>query len=176
MDYILLKEILAYNGVIKIASNGEVTAGRGAAISISQESPIYQRTTLLAHEGWHGIYFSDEDFRNTVASIYYTIDPNTLAYLRNYFRVTPTLNYDVNDDYLMKNEFMAYMLQQSVQQTASYFVNRAHGRHSQDLIKKDADYIINTEGSGFESASRLLDEYVSDRWNLNAGRVWMITR
>ena len=173
---LLLKEILAYNGVIKIASNGEVTAGRGAAISISQESPIYQRTTLLAHEGWHGIYFSDEDFRNTVASIYYTIDPNTLAYLRNYFRVTPTLNYDVNDDYLMKNEFMAYMLQQSVQQTASYFVNRAHGRHSQDLIKKDADYIINTEGSGFESASRLLDEYVSDRWNLNAGRVWMITR
>ncbi|MBQ9206467.1 MAG: hypothetical protein IJ158_07095 [Treponema sp.] len=173
---LLLKEILAYNGVIQILSNGEVVAGSGAVISISQESPVYLRTTFIAHEGWHGIFFIDEDFRNTVASLYYTIDPDTLAYLRRYFQVTPTLNYDVNDDYLMKNEFMAYLLQRPVSQTAQYFVDMAKRDHSQQLAKRQADYIISTGGAGFEGAARLLDEYVSDRWNLNAGRVWLITR
>ena len=173
---LLLREILAYNGIIKISSGGEVTAGNGAVISISQESQAYLRTTFIAHEGWHGIYFIDEEFRNTVASIYYTIDRRTLAYLRRYFQVTPSLNYDVNDDYLMKNEFMAYLLQRPLSQTASYYVDMAKREHSQQLAKNEADYIIETAGSGFESAATLLDEYVSDRWNLNAGRVWMISR
>ena len=173
---LLLREILAYNGIIKISSGGEVTAGSGAVISISQESQAYLRTTFIAHEGWHGIYFIDEEFRNTVASIYYTIDRRTLAYLRRYFQVTPSLNYDVNDDYLMKNEFMAYLLQRPLSQTASYYVDMAKREHSQQLAKNEADYIIETAGSGFESAATLLDEYVSGRWNLNAGRVWMISR
>lgn len=173
---LLLKEILARNGVIKIASNGGISGGTGAVISISQESPLYLRETFIAHEGWHGIFFIDEEFRNAVASIYYTMDQRTLAYLRKYFQVTPTLNYDVNDDYLMKNEFMAYLLQQPVSSTAAYFVNMARRNHSQSLAKSEADYIISTNGIGFESAAALLDEYVSDRWNLNAGRVWLISR
>lgn len=173
---LLLKEILVYNGVIQILSDGQVVGGSGAVISVSQESPLYLRTTFIAHEGWHGIFFIDEEFRNAVASVYYTIDSQTLAYLRRYFQVTPSLNYDVHDDYLMKNEFMAYMLQRPVSQTASYFVDMAKREHSQQLAKHEADYIIETEGTGFEGASRLLDEYVSDRWNLNAGRVWLISR
>lgn len=173
---LLLREILLENGIIKFDSNDGFAGGRGAVISISQESPDYLRTTFIAHEGWHGIFFIDEDFRNTVASIYYTIDQDTLAYLRRYFQVTPTLNYDVNDDYLMKNEFMAYMLQRPVSVVAKYFVDMAKREHSQQLAKKYADYIIQTGGIGFESAATLLDEYVSDRWNLNAGRVWLITR
>ena len=173
---VLLREILAHNGIIVLSSNGEIKAGKGAVISISQESPLHLRTTFIAHEGWHGIFFIDENFRNTVASIYYTIDQQTLAYLRRYFQVTPSLNYDVNDDYLMKNEFMAYLLQRPLSQTAAYFVDMAKREHSQQLAKSEADYIIATGGQGFESAATLLDEYVSDRWNLNAGRVWLITR
>ena len=173
---LLLKEILVHNGVIRVLADGEVAAGSGAVISISQESPSYLRAQFIAHEGWHGIFFIDEDFRNTVASIYYTLDYDTLAYLRRYFQVTPSLNYDVNDDYLMKNEFMAYMLQRPVSETAGYFVEMARREHSQQLAKRQADYIISTGGAGFEGAARLLDEYVSDRWNLNAGRVWLVTR
>ena len=82
----------------------------------------------------------------------------------------------MNDDYLMKNEFMAYLLQRPLSQTAAYFVDMAKREHSQQLAKSEADYIIATGGQGFESAATLLDEYVSDRWNLNAGRVWLITR
>lgn len=172
----LLREILLKNGIIIEESDGKISAGKGALISISQESPMYLRTTFIAHEGWHGIYFVDEDFRNTVASIYYTLDEKTLAYLKKYFQVTPSLNYDVNDDYLMKNEFMAYMLQRPLSATEKYFVDMAGRAHSQKWAKEEADYVIETNAAGFVSAATLLDQYVSGRWNLSAGRVWLVSR
>ena len=175
----LLREILIKNGVLIEEPDGKISAGKGAVISISQESPAYLRTTFIAHEGWHGIYFADEEFRNAVVAIYYTLetqDSETLAYLKKYFQVTPTLNYDVNDSYLMQNEFMAYMLQRPLSATEKYFVDMASRYHSQKWAKKEADYIIGTNAAGFVSAATLLDQYVSERWNLNAGRVWLITR
>ena len=175
----LLREILIKNGVLIEETDGKISAGKGAVISISQESPAYLRTTFIAHEGWHGIYFVDEEFRNAVAAIYYTLetqDSETLAYLKKYFQVTPTLNYDVNDSYLMQNEFMAYMLQRPLSATEKYFVDMASRYHSQKWAKKEADYIIETNAAGFVSAATLLDQYVSERWNLNAGRVWLISR
>jgi hypothetical protein len=171
-----LKEILLANGVIIRSANGSLSAGKGAVISVSQESPLSLRTTFIAHEGWHGLYFTDSDFRNTIASVYYTMDPKTLAFLIKYFQITPTLNYDVNDDDLMKNEFMAYMLQRSASQTASYFVNMALREHAQWGEKAEADYIVKTQAAGFVSAATMLDEYVSSRWSLAAGRVWLISR
>ncbi len=172
----LLKRILAENGIIVVNQDGSVVAGRGAIISISQESPVYLRSTFIAHEGWHGIFFSDDDFRNAVSSIYYTMDQKSLAYLRKYFQVTPSLNYDVDDDYLMKNEFMAYMLQRPLRSICKYYVDAALRNYSQIYAKNEADYIIQTNAQGFESAAILLDQYVYDRWKLNAGRVWMLSR
>ena len=170
----LLKQILLRNGVIKTDSDGKFSAGEGAVISICRKSEEYLRRQFIAHEGWHGIFFTDSEFRNAVASIYYTLDPRTKAYLVRYFQVTPSLNYDTKDEYLMKNEFMAYMLQQPVAQTGPYFVKMASREHSQQLAKNEADYIIQTDAEGFTSAATLLDEYVSQRWNLNGGRVWLI--
>lgn len=173
---ILLYEILVQNGVLVQNADGSTGAGRGAVISISQESPLSLRYQFVAHEGWHGLYFIDGDFRNAVASIYYTLDPVALAYLKRYFQVTPSLNYDVDDDYLMKNEFMAYMLQKPVTEVGPYFVAMASRYHSQSKAKKLADYVISTNAEGFTSAATLLDQYVSDRWNLAAGRVWLVSK
>lgn len=173
---LLLREILIKNGVIEETAEGKIVPGKGAVISISQESTPGLRRTFVAHEGWHGIYFVDDEFRNAVASVYYTLDSNTLRYLKRYFQVTPSLNYDIRDDYLMKNEFMAYMLQRPVSATGKYFVDMAGREHSQKLAKEEADYVIETGASGFISSAALLDQYVSDRWKLNAGRVWLITR
>ena len=172
----LLADILLANGVLKLNADGSIGAGQGAVISISQESSLALRYQFVAHEGWHGIFFIDDDFRNAVASIYYTLDRQTLAYLRRYFQVTPSLNYDVDDDYLMKNEFMAYMLQKPVSEVGPYFVAMARRSHSQAKAKELADYIISTDAAGFVSAATMLEEYVSARWNLSAGRVWLISR
>lgn len=171
-----LEQILIKNRVIVQHKNGTISEGKGAVISISQESPLYLRITFIAHEGWHGLYFTDSDFKNAIASIYYTMDPQTLAFLIKYFQITPTLNYDVNDDDLMKNEFMAYMLQRPLSQTQKYFVDMASREHSQWGAKKEADYIIKTNASGFCSAASMLNDYVAGRWGLAAGRVWEISR
>ncbi len=171
---LLLKEILAKNGVIKVNENGEVSAGRGAVISISQESTLALRTQFVAHEGWHGIFFVDEDFRNFVDSTFEKMDKRTREYLIRYFQVTPSLNYDVRDSYLLRNEFMAYMLQKPLRDIAKYFIDMAGRKHSQENAKVQADYILETDARGFVEAASELDRYVKKRWNLNAGRVWLV--
>ncbi len=176
---LLLQEILLVNGVIKTDENGSFIEGQGAVISISQESPSYLRTTFVAHEGWHGIFFVDKDFRDTVASIYYSLqsaDPRALDFLFRYFQVTPSLNYDTSDTYLMQNEFMAYMLQRPVSACEKYFTDMAARTHAQTFIKEEADYILETKAESFVGASQMLEDYVSSRWNLAAGRVWLLSR
>ncbi len=176
---LLLQKILLVNGVIKTDENGSFIEGQGAVISISQESPSYLRTTFVAHEGWHGIFFVDKDFRDTVASIYYSLqstDPRALDFLFRYFQVTPSLNYDTSDTYLMQNEFMAYMLQRPVSACEKYFTDMAARTHAQTFIKEEADYILETKAESFVGASQMLEDYVSSRWNLAAGRVWLLSR
>lgn len=175
---LLLKEILLKNGVI-VENQGKIEGGSGAVISISQESSMYLRRTFVAHEGWHGIYFVDEDFRNTVSAVFYSLlaqDKTSLDFLIRYFEVTPSLNYDTSDEYLLKNEFMAYMLQRSVPQVEQYYVDMASRNHAQSKIKTEADYIIQTKAQSFVGASTMLEDYVLQRWNLQAGRVWLLSR
>ena len=170
---VLLARILAENGVIRQEADGRIVAGRGAVVSISQQSQMYLRTQFVAHECWHGIFFVDSDFRDFVYSLYDSLDAGTRRYLVKYFQVTPSLNYDINDKYLLRNEFMAYMLQKPVSEVAAYFTDMAAREHSQALAKKEADYILSNGARYFVQASAALDEYVNSRWNLNAGRVWL---
>ena len=175
----LLQEILLKNGVIVLNENGSITEGKGAVISISRESPDYLRNTFVAHEGWHGIYFVDEDFRNIVSSVYYSLmacDPLALEFLVRYFEVTPSLNYDTSDEYLLKNEFMAYMLQRPVTQIEKYYVDMAKRDHAQSKMKELADYIIETSAQSFVGSAGMLEDYVLSRWNLSGGRVWLLSR
>lgn len=175
----LLQEILLKNGVIVLNENGSITEGKGAVISISRESPDYLRNTFVAHEGWHGIYFVDEDFRNIVSSVYYSLmacDPLALEFLVRYFEVTPSLNYDTSDEYLLKNEFMAYMLQRPVTQIEKYYVDMAKRDHAQSKMKELADYIIETSAQSFAGSAGMLEDYVLSRWNLSGGRVWLLSR
>jgi len=176
---LLLREILEVNSIIVRAQDNSWVEGEGAVISISQDSSMDLRTAFVAHEGWHGIYFIDSEFRDTVSGIFYMLkskDPLTLNFLIRYFQVTPTLNYDTDDDYLLKNEFMAYMLQRPVSVCESYYVNMASRNHAQSLIKSESDYIISTKASGFVGSAQMLEDYVSGRWNLAAGRVWLVSR
>ena len=46
----LLKEILLENKII-IQKGNSIVAGKGALISVSQESPLYLRTLFICHEG-----------------------------------------------------------------------------------------------------------------------------
>ena len=170
---ILLRDILLANGVI-VAEGTTYTAGRGALLSISQESSEWLRSRFIAHEGWHGIFFTDENFRNATAAVFYTIDETSRDFLTGYWHSQPTLNYDLNDEYLVHNEFMAYIMQQNVSAVAAYFVNLANWASVQREIPLLAAYVRQTHGIPFEDAAKVFDEYAFDNWGLSCGRVWLI--
>lgn len=172
----LLLEILLANGVVLKAKDGSYTAGNGAVVSFSRESPDYLRRTFLAHESWHGIYFTDEEFRNVVFSCYSMFDPRSMKFIKTFWVTQPGLGYDTSDEYLMQNEFMAYIMQQSLPNVEPYFLQVA-GRGSVNRNQKeDAEYIRNTKASAFHDAGSVLNDYVFDRWGLACGRVSMISR
>lgn len=172
---LLLRDILLQNGVIAVAPGG-FSAGCGAVISISQESPDWLRRSLSAHEIWHGIFFTDEAFRNAVAAVYYTIDEKSLDFITGYWKSQPTLGYDPADAYLMHNEFMAYIMQQPLASVAGYFVHLANRGSVMRAMPELCEYVRRTGGSTFEDAARVFDSYAFDNWGLSCGRVSLVER
>lgn len=174
---ILLKDILLHNGIIKKVAGGGYESGYGAVISLSQESALYLRYTFVAHEGYHGIFFVNEDFRSMVASVYQNADQKSIQFLHRYFNLQASLNYNLNDTYLMHNEFMAYVMQQSVAQTGPYFADNLAQRGS--MLRGEPElcaYIQDTKGAGFTKASQMLSDYVFKRWGMESGRISLVSR
>ena len=171
----LLKKICIENGLL-IADGDSVKPGYGAIVSISRESYEGQRFQLINHEAWHSLYFIDENFKNFVAAIYYTMDPQCLGFLIDYFKSQAHLGYDTNDEFLMKNEFMAYMIQQKVGATGPYFVSRAGWSDVRNFSPELSAYVINTNGQGFEEATKALNDFVFDNYGLIAGDVTLVIK
>jgi hypothetical protein len=172
-----LKEILIDNGIIT-ARDGIVAAGKGAVVSVSRESNGYLRRLFMAHECFHGIYFVDEDFRAFTRRRYDALDPVSKKVILSYFDYQA---YDITDEYLVFNEFMAHLLQQGVGAAAEYFGKTVPERLEKSewrrpiLPQKDEE-----QGNwphlaaAFEKEARAFSAYVSQHWPLAAGRVWLI--
>ena len=172
---LILKDILLKNQII-ISDNYTYKAGSGAVISISRESQNWLRQNFVAHEAWHGIFFTNEDFRNAVAAVYYTVDGTTMAFLKGFWASQSSLGYDQSDEYLMHNEFMAYLMQQPLSQIAKYFVHCAERGSVMTYQKELCQWVISNGGITFEDAGRVLNSYAFDNWGLAAGRVSLILR
>ena len=109
--------------------------------------------------------------------MYNTADKKSIQFLQNYFVSQPTLNYNIDDTYLMQNEFMAYIMQQSVANTGPYFAdNLAHRNSMKYYFPEDAAYVQQTKCTGFTEASLRLSTYTFNRWGIEAGRVSLVGR
>lgn len=177
---ILLRDILVHNGIIVPAPDGAEPGylpGYGGVISLSQDNAMYLRYQFIAHEGLHGLYFVDEPFREKVADVFDAADADSIRFLLRYFQIQPSLNYNLEDTYLVQNEFMAYLLQQPVSRTGPYFAENLAWRGSMLRAEPDLSaYVRDTNGAGFTSASQQLSEYIFSRWGMEAGRVSLVSR
>lgn len=174
-EELLLKRILIHNGLFE--DDGiYVKANEGGLVSISRETPLWSRTNLLAHEGWHTIFFRDAEFRNYVSAVFYTFDPTSRDFLIDYFKSQPSLGYDTNDEYLMHNEFMAYIMQQRLSEVAKYFVHLANRGTVMNFTPQLAAYIRKTEGLGFEDAANALNDFVFDKYGIVCGNIALVNR
>ena len=171
----ILKKILLENELIEFDETVFIP-NEGGIVSISQESAPYLRSTFLSHEGWHTLFFKDEEFRNFTSAVYYTMDQTSIQFLKDYFKSQPGLGYDQNDDYLMHNEFMAYIMQQNISEVSKYFVHLANRGSVIKYTPKLAAYVRKTEGKTFEDAALALNDFVFDKYQIIGGNITLISK
>jgi hypothetical protein len=172
-----LEEILLVSGIILKGENGRITAGEGAVISISRESPDYLRSRLFVHEGFHGLFFIDEEFREFSRRRWENLAPFAKRFLRSFFDYQ---HYDITDAYLVINEFMAHCLQQPLSQASRYFGQnlpaRLEGTWRREVLpEKDEDSGSWPElASAFRKEAEAFSAYVNRRWGFTAGGIFRI--
>jgi hypothetical protein len=179
-----LETILLDNGIIRRGAGGSIAAGEGAIVSISRESAGYQRNLFMAHEGFHGVYFVDEEFRDFSRRRWENLSPDAKRFIIAYFQFQA---YDTGDADLVINEFMAHTLQQTAGQAANYFganlPNRMIGTSPWRRSALPEEESVSSDGTpswpviagAFTVEARAFSDYVSRRWGLAAGRVWKVT-
>jgi hypothetical protein len=113
----LLRRILLEHGIIRFEGEG-YRAGEGGILSFSQESSPRLRYLFATHEGYHGFFFAAPTFRERVQNIW---DGLTEEEQRFWHRFLAWKNYNVDDAYLVVNEFQAYLMQQHLSYVESYF-------------------------------------------------------
>jgi len=159
-------------------SGEKIAAGEGGVISISRESNSNLRALFMAHEGFHGLFFIDEDFRDFSRRRWRQLPSQAKRFIVSYFGYQ---QYDIADEYLLINEFMGHVLQQSVAQAGYYFGTALPARletswRKQDLPPKDeASNSWPVLADAFTREAQAFSDYVAKRWGLAAGRVSLVT-
>jgi hypothetical protein len=171
-----LERILLDNGIIR--SGGGITGGGGGIISISRESAPYLRSLFMVHEAFHGLFFIDEDFRAFSRGRWESLPSPAKRFIISYFDYQ---RYDIQDEYLMINEFMAHILQQPISQASRYFGQTLPSRIETSpwrraaLPEKDPVTGVRPVLAGlFTAEAEAFSAYVNRRWGLTAGRVWQL--
>jgi hypothetical protein len=173
-----LRSVLLEADIIRLSGAG-YAAGAGAVISISRESADYLRSLFMVHEGFHGLFFIDEEFRDFSRGRWEQLSETARRFILSYFDYQ---HYDVTDSYLMVNEFMAHCLQQPVSQAALYFGETLAGRIDDSPWRRTV-LPPRDEASGswpelaraFTAEAAAFSAYVNRRWGLAAGRVRRIS-
>ncbi len=168
-----LGRLLEERGVIK-GSGAGIEAGEGALISISMETPSSLRRTLLVHESTHAIFFVDEDYRKLVIDSWARVGAEEKWFWTSYFGWAA---YDTGNDYLMANEFQAYLLQQPLSSAEEYFARRKAAELLASrpyLAEKLEDYMAKY-GKSFEERARAFDLWLSRAYGFSAGRTYRLS-
>lgn len=171
----MLRDILLYNNII-VQEKEHYRANNGAVISLSRQSNYVLRKLFITHEGLHGIFFTHADFRDTVNQVFQNTDERARQFLMRYFEAYPSLNYNTADDYLIKNEFMAYILQQELQSVPYYFAQILARRNPIRRIEPElSDYVIATNAIDFKKAATELNEFLKKEYGLAGGNIFLTT-
>jgi hypothetical protein len=137
--------------------------GQGAMISISRESDRYARRLLLAHESYHGIFFTQPEYRAFCYSVW---DGAEKAERRFMLRLLGYLGYDMGDRELVVNEFQAYLLQQPASQLEAYV------RRMEPILAKNPAFVTAAADEalpGLLADERKLESFLRKRYRIGSG-------
>jgi hypothetical protein len=171
-----LEQLLLDEGIIR-REGDTIRGGEGALLAISRESAAYLRSLFMAHEGFHGLFFIDSDFRDFSRRRWDGLSPRSRDFIRSYFDYQ---SYDIADSYLMVNELMAHCLQQPVLQAPRYFgetlASRLDASWRRTVLpeKDEAAGDWPELGRAFRIEAEAFSAYVNRRWGLSAGQIRQI--
>jgi hypothetical protein len=159
-----LEKILIDTGIIKRAA-GVIQAGEGGILSISRASPDNLRIRFMAHEGFHGLFYIDEDFREFTRRRWQQFHPDGKAFMLAFFSFQ---QYDIADEYLLHKEFSAHLLQQPVSEARNYFGVILPSRIERVYPNASSRPAL---GEIFAREAEAFCAYAESRWGFSAGRV-----
>ena len=164
-----LQDILVANGIIVRDGNG-FSPGTGAIIGFSYEGPYWLRYLLLTHEGYHGIYFTHPDYRNSVHEVWNSLPAQQQDFWKIYLGVR---GYDAKDDYLVINEFQAYLMQQRLSDVNRYYLGQGlSGLDTNPAFKKAGlGQYIKAHPDMFRSAAARIQQGVHAAAGVYAGEL-----
>lgn len=152
-EYEIMNILLSNKIIMKTDKGYEPLSG--SILSYSMESSSRLRYLFLTHEGYHGIFFSDLEFVSEVQVIWNSLDEQEKQF---WYDFLAWKRYDIENPYLVVNEFMAYLMQQRIEDIESYY----------------KDYIIPKYLIAFPDDSEKMDEFLlkyPDHFLENAKRV-----
>ena len=176
-----LQSILLTAGVLGRNAASQIIPGRGAVLSISRGSDANLRSRFMAHEGFHGLYFIDEDFREFTRQRWAIFPDVGKSFLLAFFHLQ---EYDITSVELVLKEFKGHVLQQPASQASWYFGQHLPNR----LLTENAALYASSlpareeirDGRRFwpdlarifAAEIEVFSRYVNDRWGFAAGRAW----
>ena len=143
-EELLLRAVALTHGIIEPDPAGGWRAGAGAILSISQSSGGALRRLLLWHEALHGLYFTHPDYQEAARELWQELNAGERLY---WHLLLDAVGYDIEYEWLVVNEFQAYLLQQDVARVTNLltlWAGRLRARHPQharaiDAVAADAE-------------------------------------
>jgi hypothetical protein len=153
-----VRQLSLDQGII-VGARGRYGPGTGGVLCISRSSSATERRLLLAHESFHGIFFSSSAYRNFCVRLWDSLPGIEKDFYTSFLG---SLGYDTADPTLVVNEFQAYLMQQPLRYAASYFARFTH------LMEENGSSPGMDPGQLVEDA-RTLDEFLQPRFGFGAG-------
>jgi len=169
-----LEQILLDTGLIWETLDG-LEGGEGGILSISREASEFLRFLFMAHEGFHGLFYIDEDFRDFTKNRWYWFPEDGRQMFLTFL---DDQEYDITLEFIVIKEFASFLLQQPVSQAPAYFGRRMPYRitnpywHEANRHLRDRTGFFPHFADMFTREAQVFSDYVAYRWGFAAGRVW----
>jgi hypothetical protein len=150
---------LAVDECILREESGRFLPAKGGVLALCRSSSAIERRLLLAHESFHGIFFSSEEYRQFCFTLWDSLPTSDRAFYRAFL---DSLGYDAADRYLVVNEFQAYLMQQPLDYAASYFE-----RFMKRFAEEGSPRAITAQR--LLQSARALDQFLRNAFGISAG-------